>query len=89
MAEFVTELTQFCSEIVEVLNFDEMPVDRALEKFTAVAKQVTKMQGTEMSFKKTLLLVGTPANFSKLAPRLAKRSPVKYFSAVLDKVDLL
>ena len=89
MAEFASELTQFCSEIIEVVNFDGLSAEQTLEKLDLIESKSKKMEGVDMAFKKTVLLVGTPGNFSKLAQRLGKAQKTKVYAAILDKVDLL
>jgi len=37
MVEFATELSQFCNEIVEVVNVDELSAEQTVEKLTAIA----------------------------------------------------
>jgi len=85
LTEFTTELTQFCDEIVEVVNFDES-IDDALAKLRLISAKTTSAEGT-LAFKKSVALIGTPGNFVKLLA--SQKLKMKFHSVVLDKVDLL
>lgn len=85
MTEFSTELTQFCDEIVEVVNFDES-VEGALAKLRLIYDKTTSSEGT-LSFRKSVALIGTPGNFVNLMA--SDKFRMKFHSVVLDKVDLL
>lgn len=89
MAEFATELTQFCNEVVEVVNCDEGSLDQSIQKINSVNKHESASTGEGAPFRKSALLVSTPGTFSKLIKPLAKIVGVKYHTAVLDKVDLI
>ena len=85
ISEFTTELTQFCDEIVEVVNFDES-VEDTLAKLRLVAKKTALAEGT-LAFKKSVALIGTPGNFLNLLR--SEKLKLKVHSVVLDKIDLL
>lgn len=85
MTDFTTELTQFCDEIVEVVNFDES-IDDALAKLRIISAKTTSAEGT-LAFRKSVALIGTPGNFVKLLD--SAKLKMKFHSIVLDKVDLL
>lgn len=87
MHEFVTELTAFCSEIVEVVNIDDS-VEDALAKMKSAEAKETGVEGVQQQFKKSIVLVGTPGNFVKFMQK-KNQVPLKYHSLVLDKIDLL
>jgi len=87
MTQFTTELTAFCDEIVEVVNFDES-VNDTLAKLRLIydKEPAADAEGT-MAFKKSVVLIGTPGNFVNLLR--GGKLQLKYHSVVLDKVDLL
>jgi hypothetical protein len=85
--EFARELTSFCSEIVEIINFDELTVDQAKAKLMSIAESEAPVEGSDMSFKKSCVFFGTPGAFSKMAPQIG--GLVHYHSVVLEKIDLL
>ena len=73
-----------------MVNVDELSAEEAIAKLVAIANQESSLEGSsDITFRKTALLVGTPGRYSKLAPVLAKSIDIKHYAAVLDKVDLL
>lgn len=88
--DFATELTVFCTEIVEVVNIDAGH-DDAIAKLQRVASaSKASAEGSPMVFKKSVVLIGTPGNFAALLRAKAFTSVgVSYHSVILDKVDLL
>ena len=84
MHEFVGELTSFSEEIIETVNIDE-GVDDTLAKLRMIEDKKTSSEG--VSFKKCVVLVGTPGNFTSLIGE--DRFRYKLYSVVLDKMDLL
>jgi len=60
VAEFLTELTSFCSEIVEVVNVDES-IEGCMSKLRLIKEKETSVAGS-IAFKKSVVLVGTPGN---------------------------
>ena len=85
VSEFATELTKFCDEIVEIVNFDES-IEGTLQKMNDISTKQTSVEGS-LAFKKSVVLIGTPGNFTSLISR--KEFSLHYHSIVLDKVDLL
>jgi len=66
MHEFAKELTEFCNEIVEVINIDESQ-DEAINRLSEiVASGTSSAVGEGMAFKKSVVLIGTPGNFTHL-----------------------
>lgn len=90
MQEFATELTEFCSEIIEIVNIDE-DQDAAIAKMADIVRSGgTSAIGEGMAFKKSVILIGTPGSFAELLKKKAYAAmKVSYHSVVLDKVDLL
>ena len=86
MHEFISELTLFSEEIVEAVNIDE-GVDDTLAKLRMIEEKKTSSEGDGVSFKKCVVLVGTPGNFTSLIGE--DRFRYKLYSVVLDKMDLL
>ena len=90
MQEFTTELTAFCSEIVEAVNIDASQDDAISKLSQIVASGTTAAVGEGMVFKKSVVLIGTPGNFVTLFQRKEFAAmKVAYHSVVLDKIDLL
>ena len=85
VTEFLTELTCFCNEIVEIVNVDES-IEGCIAKLQQIKQQETSVEGS-IVFKKSVVLVGTPGNLLKLYGK--KNFTMKTHSVVLDKVDLL
>lgn len=81
ISEHLTELTSFCTNMVEVLNLDSSDLADAMLK-------IKKSQQTSSDFKSRVLVM-TPSLCCKLIEKNAFQNLGDCFSTVLDKVDLL
>ena len=80
VADFLKDLTHFCKEMVTVINLDE---STDLNDALAQIRKAKESDAPGMS----LVVIGTPGVFVKLLKE--NKDVGKYYSIVLDKVDLL
>ena len=92
IADFITELTAFCDDIVQPVQVTSTPVD-AINELQALSTQINEAKAaTELKPDKvrTAVLVGTPTNLLQmLGHRSWDEVETQCHSIVVDKVDLL
>jgi len=71
------------------LNID-CSVSDTLEKLRLISNETSADVGDAISFKKTVVFIGTPNNFLNFTNEYSReRFKIKFHTVVLDKVDML